>query len=442
MKLLDINAKQKVGYCIPNWLRDEQIRVNTAAVKGRIEPHYDKRTDPIALVNFGPSLQDTWEQIRAFRYVMTCSGAHKFLVERGIIPTHHADVDPRPHKVQLIGQPQHGCEYLIASTCHPSMFAHLRDYNTKLWHIFDTTEEGLRVLPPGEWALTGGCSVGVRLLTLARFLGFRDLHVFGMDGNAREGGKHAADHPNRSEADCEVEYNGVRYRTTPAMLEAARNTWHELDMLKDVTVQFYGEGLVQAMAKDYVRKELDGQPLIGFNKPELISDEYRKLNAQLHNENLAYGVGGAKHAETVKRLVTDTKAESVLDYGCGKSYLSKALPFPIWEYDPAIPGKDAPPRPADLVVCTDVLEHIEPDYLTHVLGDLARCVKKIGYFVIYTQAAKKQLPDGRNTHLIQEGKEWWTERLRQHFTVGQVIEHETTLHVVVGPLKRGKEKVA
>lgn len=250
MKTLNINEKQEVGYCIPNWLRDEQIKQNLVTCKERIRRSdaHVVQDEPIALVNFGPSLNDTWEEIKNFKYIMSCSGSHKFLVDHGIIPTWHVDVDPRPHKITLMGEPQKETEYLIAATCHPLLFKHLEGFNVKLWHIFDATEEGLRALPPDEWALTGGCSVGVRLLTIARFLGFINHHIFGMDGCARGDSKHAADHPNKGKADSVVEYEGKQYFTTPAMLEAARNTWHELDQLKDVTAKFYGEGLVQALS--------------------------------------------------------------------------------------------------------------------------------------------------------------------------------------------------
>jgi hypothetical protein len=43
----------------------------------------------------------------------------------------------------------------------------------------------------------------------------------------------------------------VTYKTTPAMLEAARSTWHELDQMPGVKATFYGEGLVQHMARNY-----------------------------------------------------------------------------------------------------------------------------------------------------------------------------------------------
>jgi uncharacterized Rossmann fold enzyme len=442
---LTLEQDLKISYCIQDWLRNEQIRVNTAHVKGRIQPIYELRSDAIAVVNFGPSLNDTWEQIRDFKFVISCSGSHKFLVERGITPNFHVEVDPRKHKIELIGEPQRETEYLIASTCHPKLFDHLSGFNVKLWHIFDTTAEGLRMLPPGEWSITGGCSAGLRCLAMARFLGFTKLHVFGMDGcESEKYGKHAAAHPNQPKSHSELVYEGTTYWTTPSMLEAARQTFHEMDMLNDTEVVFHGEGLVQAMAKNYVRKSpkaangmtgLDA--FVGFSKPELISAHYRQMNEQLHQKNLAYGVGGGKHADTVKKLVKilqkTTEFVSVLDYGCGRGYLAKALPFPIGEYDPAVAGKTDSPRPADLVACTDVLEHIEPDRLMFVLDDLRRCVKQLGYFVIHTKASKKTLPDGRNAHLIQQNKEWWMAELQKFFKIGTIREEAPLLYVVVAP---------
>ena len=450
---------QKVSYCVPLWLRDEQIRLNIANVPGRIKESYETREDPIAIVCYGPSLKETWEQVRQFKYIMTCSGAHKFLIERGIIPTWHTDVDPRFHKTELMGTPHKDVEYLIASTCHPKYFQLLLDggFNVKLWHVFDGNDDAMRTLPAGEWALTGGCGAGLRAMAIARFFGFKQHHVFGMDGGSRisstehgpEHPSHAGPHPNAIQKWFTTEYppgSGTLYQTTPSLLEAARMTWHELDMLKDVDATFYGEGLVQAMAKDYVRKPPPVYMPIGFNKPELISADFRALNRKLHDDVLSYGVGGGRHVETVKKLVLtlskslNTPNISVLDYGCGKGYLAKGLDFPIYEYDPAIPGKDESPRPADIVMCTDVLEHIEPDKLIWVLDDLRRCVKQVGYFTIHTGPAKKTYADGRNTHLIQQGLAWWRGKLEKFFNVAKIIPAGIELHVVVGPKKKKGKK--
>jgi hypothetical protein len=69
--LLDATLPQKVEYCIPLWLRDEQIKLSTARVKARVQAPEKLRDEPIALACFGPSLADTWEQLRAFKYVMS-----------------------------------------------------------------------------------------------------------------------------------------------------------------------------------------------------------------------------------------------------------------------------------------------------------------------------------------------------------------------------------
>src|SRR5688572_7355831 len=119
MKTIDINEKQNISYCIPTELRDEQIKINVKKVKGRLEPDPTLKEDPVAIVAFAPSLNETWEELRKFKYIITCSGAHKFLIERGIIPTWHVDLEPREHKIKLLGEPHKDVQYLIASTIHP-----------------------------------------------------------------------------------------------------------------------------------------------------------------------------------------------------------------------------------------------------------------------------------------------------------------------------------
>jgi hypothetical protein len=439
---LDITQPLTVGYCIPTWLRDLQIQSALARPIARLQYDATRFQDgPIAVVGYGPSLADTWSDLRDYAAILTCSGAHRFLLERGIVPTWHLDVDPRPHKVDLLGPPSPATTYLLASACHPRLFDHLADARVELWHVFDPTESGLRLLPPGEWAVTGGANAGLRALAMARMLGYRDLHVFGMDGCEGPTGKHAGAHPNQAPGAQAVTYcaepgcpdAGTVYQTTAAFMDCARQTLHELTQLVDVTATFHGEGLVQHLARHWVRAPAKGIAMLCTSKPPVISPEYRALNATLHAENLYFGVGGARHADMVAKLAAELKTTTVLDYGCGKGLLAQALPFPIWEYDPAVPGKDTPPRPADLVVATDVLEHIEPEHLEGVLCDLVRCIRHIGFLTINTQPATKTLPDGRNTHLIVQPKAWWKARLEAHFSVARIFERGPELFVLVAP---------
>lgn len=430
--MLDINKKHETSYCIPLSVRDEQIRLNVRRISGRIEQG-EPKSEPVAIVGFGASLKKTWREVKKFQTIISVSGAHKFLLSKGITPNFHVEVDPREHKVELLGEPHKDVIYLPASCCHPKYIKHIQQSGAeiKLWHVFAMDGESEQVIPKGEWSLTGGCDVGMRAMTIARFLGYTDFHIFGLDGCIDKTGSHADAHPNALKKTNPTVYEGITYQTTPSLLESAKQVFHELDQMPDVTAKFYGHGLTQAMAKNYVRKTTHA-PQIAEMRPELISEELREMNRQLHEENPYYGIGGGKYAETVINMKT-AEISSVLDYGAGKQQLAKSLPFPIWSYDPAIPEISESPRPADLVVCTDVLEHIEPEKLAYVLDDLKRVTQKIGYFVIHLGAAQKTYADGRNAHLIQQPPEWWNKKLSRFFDVATSQVKGKELHIIVTP---------
>lgn len=164
----------------------------------------------------------------------------------------------------------------------------------------------------------------------------------------------------------------------------------------------------------------------------MISENYRAQNAALHKENPHYGTSGQKNAAQVTALAMSLQTRDILDYGCGKSTLANSLPFKIKQYDPAIPKYSALPEPADLVVCTDVLEHIEPEFLGDVLDHLQSLVKMRGFFVIATRPARKALPDGRNAHLIVEGARWWLNALWDKFNVLGFQDRGEEIFVMVG----------
>lgn len=141
-----------------------------------------------------------------------------------------------------------------------------------------------------------------------------------------------------------------------------------------------------------------------------ITQQYLELQKELHSRG-NYGTSGAKHADRILELCKRLQTKDVLDYGCGQHWLQKSLPFPIQEYDPALSGFDSDPGSADIVVCSDVLEHVEPECLDNVLGHLRALTKKVVLLDIATRPAKKFLADGRNAHLIQQHHCWWVDRV-------------------------------
>jgi 2-polyprenyl-3-methyl-5-hydroxy-6-metoxy-1,4-benzoquinol methylase len=91
--------------------------------------------------------------------------------------------------------------------------------------------------------------------------------------------------------------------------------------------------------------------------------------------------------------------------------------FYIAEYDPAIEGKDSFPLPADMIVCTDVFEHIEEECIDEVLRHIQSLMRKAGFFTVSIVPAKKQLGDGRNAHILLRSSKWWLAKLMEYFDV-------------------------
>ncbi len=166
----------------------------------------------------------------------------------------------------------------------------------------------------------------------------------------------------------------------------------------------------------------------------MISDSYRAQLTYMHTHDNHFGMSGSKNLHMIKTLAEDFKTTDILDYGCGKSMLAREIGFEIKQYDPAIAKYAAAPEPADMVVCSDVLEHCEVEHIDAVLDDLKRVTKKVAYMLIATREAKKLLPDGRNSHLIVESARWWLDKLWDRFEIVEFMSvPEEEFWVVVGP---------
>ena len=180
-----------------------------------------------------------------------------------------------------------------------------------------------------------------------------------------------------------------------------------------------------------------------FDAAPLISDEYRRLQQELHR-NPNYGVASVGYAPLVAEVITAKGFRELLDYGAGKGRLGETLkqivsaPLTIKHYDPAIPEWSRRPDPCSFVACIDVLEHIEPDFLNNVLDDLKRVVAGSGVFTVATGPAAKILSDGRNAHLIQKPAAWWLPLFLERFELVAYNRAPGGFWVVVEAMGEGK----
>lgn len=131
------------------------------------------------------------------------------------------------------------------------------------------------------------------------------------------------------------------------------------------------------------------------------------------------------------RLAAQVDTQDILDYGCGKSTLAHNMPFNIQQYDPCVDKYKALPIPAEIVVCTDVLEHIEPELIDNVLSHIAQLTKKTAYLVANTRPAVKKLADGRNAHILLRSPKWWMDKMFERFDPITFVNNEGNVVFIV-----------
>lgn len=109
------------------------------------------------------------------------------------------------------------------------------------------------------------------------------------------------------------------------------------------------------------------------------------------------------------------RVKTVLDFGCGRSstvdHVAAHFKAAGYRYDPAIPEfSTLPVNKADLVINTDVLEHIPEEDVDAFLKTI-RSVSQYAFFQIATEAAGTILANGENAHCTVKPETWWLEKI-------------------------------
>lgn len=154
-------------------------------------------------------------------------------------------------------------------------------------------------------------------------------------------------------------------------------------------------------------------------------DELHELYRRTHagNPKRFLGFTTKLYVEPIKRLIEETGATSLLDYGSGKGaqYLGGRRVHERWGgllpwcYDPGVIGlSEKPQRRFDGVICCDVLEHVPEDLLPQVVAEIFGYADKFVMLGIATVPSHKTLADGTGAHVTVKPPAWWMNMIKRH----------------------------
>ena len=159
-------------------------------------------------------------------------------------------------------------------------------------------------------------------------------------------------------------------------------------------------------------------------------DSYKELHKE---EGKFRGISLVPLVPTLMNITKENNCKTLLDYGCGKAipYSKKecksiGLKKPVQElcnldsfdlYDPAYPKYNKlSKKKYDIVVCTDVMEHIAEQDIDYVLKDILSHSKKAVFLNISCQPALKHFKEGKfkgqNVHISVFDGVWWSDKVK------------------------------
>lgn len=177
---------------------DEGINAN---LKATMERGYDLMqlgaedgNGLVSIVGAGPSLAFTYQDIVGD--IIACNSAHDFLIGKGIVPKYAMLWDAH-EIIAKVFTPHMDVTYLVASRCHPDVYAKLAGYKVKVFHVLGDAdiEKYLLEYKKNEPMIGGGSASATRACYVAAVLGYRGgLHFFGVDSSyATDESTHVSD---------------------------------------------------------------------------------------------------------------------------------------------------------------------------------------------------------------------------------------------------------
>jgi len=245
-------AKVRSTTAVTDVERNANMVANCARIEKRLELGIEPHDRVAHLICYGPSLLKTWP-VAAMAYcaggdLFTVSGAHRFMLDRGIAPLAHLDCDPRAHKAKQIGDPDPRVKYWLASCISPEYLDKLEGHEVELWHSYNGEASRIAFkIDPTHKMIVGGGSIGLRAMSVLYARGYRSFDIHGMDCSFVNGLNHAGIHLGKVSEGVPVKCGDRWFDTSAVLILYARFFYKQLKMMPDAAIRLHGDGLLQHM---------------------------------------------------------------------------------------------------------------------------------------------------------------------------------------------------
>ena len=207
------------------------------------------KAPPMCIVATGPSLKRHLGALKRLRKqgarLMALNRAYSMLVREGLPPDLHVMMHP-VGMLDAIEPRDKNTWHLLASQVEPEVFDALKDRRVAMWHAHSPGFEHWGD-PRIEAIMVEAATVGVASLHLSRFLGQRDLHLFGFDGS-HQGTKRHFRHQAGDEAlpGMQIDYGGEKF-TLDGHLAVQAEQFSHVAKRQFFNMTFHGRGLLAAI---------------------------------------------------------------------------------------------------------------------------------------------------------------------------------------------------
>lgn len=371
----------------------------------------DGNDKTLAICGSGHSLHNTYGLIPPDADVMALNGAYKFLRSKEIIPTYFSMLDARDVNVNFLENLHDDTTYLLASQCHPDVFAKLSGKIVGMFHL--NTPMTKKVFPDAELHIGGGGTIGLTAIALAMAIGYRRVILYGFDSSLYGDAQHVQKQPqNEKDEYIDVWVEERQYKTTRAMASQVMDFFPFYDGIRDIYPDFKIDLIGEGLFYDFIvtnnhpssrERELNKYAAAYMEEDYgMTAERYNGLSILIEQlpcrgSYLDVSTGRGETLELAqKHGFANVKGTETVTTLCKGDRIVRAIL-------PELPFGD---KEFEVVSLIEVIEHLYKDDVEPALLELTRVAQK---HILISAATRECYLGGVNLHPSARSLEKWQE---------------------------------